>query len=75
VLAAVAAAGATLGTHGYMNSDPDVNAILVAWGAGIRPGSHTGSMPNIEVAATTAHLLCVDLPESQGRPLWDLLER
>ena len=68
-------AGATPGTHGYLNSDPDMNAILVAWGAGIRPGSHTGVVPNIDVAATIAHLLHVDLPESQGRPLQDLLEK
>jgi len=68
-------AGARRGNHGYLNSDPDMNEILVAWGAGIRPGSHTGLVPNIDVAATIAHLLHVDWPESQGRPLQDLLEK
>ncbi|MGO9257097.1 MAG: alkaline phosphatase family protein [Bryobacteraceae bacterium] len=68
-------AGATLGNHGYLNSDPDMNEILVAWGAGIRPGSHTGLVPNIDVAPTIADLLHVDLPASQGRPLQDLLEK
>jgi predicted AlkP superfamily pyrophosphatase or phosphodiesterase len=68
-------AGATPGSHGYLNSDPDMNEILVAWGAGIRPGSHTGLVLNIDVAATIAHLLHVDLPASQGHPLRDLLEK
>ena len=68
------AAGSTPGNHGYLNSDPDMNEILVAWGAGIRPGSHTGLVPNIDVASTIAHLLHVDLPDSQGHPLLDLLQ-
>lgn len=68
-------AGATRGNHGYLNSDPDMNEILVAWGAGIRPGSHTGLVPNIDVASTIAYLLHVDLPTSQGHVLRDLLEK
>jgi predicted AlkP superfamily pyrophosphatase or phosphodiesterase len=68
-------AGSTPGNHGYLNSDPDMQEILVAWGAGIRPGSRTGLVPNIDVAATIARLLHVDLPESQGRPVQDLLEK
>jgi len=68
-------AGISPGDHGYLNTDPDMNAILVAWGAGIRPGSHTGLVPNIDVAATIAHLLQVDLPGSQGRLLQDLLDK
>jgi hypothetical protein len=68
-------AGATPGNHGYLNSDPDMNEILVAWGAGIRPGSHTGVVPNVDVAATIAHLLHVDLLGAQGHPLVDLLAK
>ncbi len=68
-------AGSTPGNHGYVNSDPDMNEILVAWGAGIRPGSHTGLVPNIDVASTIGHLLGVNLPTSQGHSLQDLLEK
>ena len=31
-------AGASPGSHGYLNSDPDMRAIFIAWGAGIEPG-------------------------------------
>ena len=44
------------GAHGYLNTDPDMNAILVAWGAGIRH-VQTGPKPNVDVAPTIARLL------------------
>ena len=59
------------GTHGYLNTDPDMDAILVAWGAGIRPGSHVDVVPNVNVAATIARLL--NLAFTSGTPLFDLL--
>jgi predicted AlkP superfamily pyrophosphatase or phosphodiesterase len=68
-------AGMTPGTHGYVNSDPDMTAILVAWGAGIQAGSHTGVAPNVDVAATVARLLGVTLPGMQGKALTDLLKK
>jgi hypothetical protein len=52
------------GTHGYLNTDPDMNAILVAWGAGIRPGSHAGIVPNVKLAGTIAALLKIDFAPS-----------
>jgi predicted AlkP superfamily pyrophosphatase or phosphodiesterase len=61
------------GTHGYLNSDPDMDAILVAWGAGIRRGSHTGTVPNVDVAATIAYLL--KLKFDRAIPVFDLLSR
>jgi hypothetical protein len=64
----------TPGTHGYVNSDPDMRAILVAWGAGIPAGSHTAVVPNVDVAATVARLLGVALPGMEGKPITDLLK-
>ncbi|HYW43236.1 MAG TPA: ectonucleotide pyrophosphatase/phosphodiesterase [Bryobacteraceae bacterium] len=67
-------AGASLGTHGYLASDPDMTAILVAWGAGIRPGSHAGVVPNLSIAPTIARLLGVPLPGTPAPPLGELLQ-
>ena len=68
------AAGASPGAHGYLNTDPDLNAILVAWGAGIRRGVRTPVKPNVDVAATIALLLKVDFSGIQGRPLTEFLQ-
>jgi predicted AlkP superfamily pyrophosphatase or phosphodiesterase len=65
-------AGANLGNHGYLNSDPDMTAILVVWGAGIQPGSHTGVVPNVDLAPTIARLLKLPFP---GAPVLDLLRK
>jgi predicted AlkP superfamily pyrophosphatase or phosphodiesterase len=51
------------GAHGYLNSDADMNAILVAWGAGIRH-VQTGSKPNVDVAPTIARLLGIEFPKA-----------
>jgi predicted AlkP superfamily pyrophosphatase or phosphodiesterase len=59
------------GAHGYLNTDPDMNAILVAWGAGIRQG-RTGPKPNVDVAPTIAKLLGVDF--SKAAVLSDFLK-
>lgn len=58
--------GATPGTHGYLNSDPDMHAIFVAWGAGIRPGVHLGQVRTVDIAPTIAYLLNVNFPKGQG---------
>ncbi len=67
-------AGASPGNHGYLNTDPDMNAILVAWGAGIKPNVKTGPKPNVDVAATIAKILDVNLTGIQGKPLTEFLK-
>lgn len=57
------------GTHGYLNSDPDMQAILVAWGAHIRRGVNLGTISNLQVAPTIARLLGVSLPAATDAPL------
>ncbi|MBS1858767.1 MAG: alkaline phosphatase family protein [Acidobacteria bacterium] len=66
-------AGATPGAHGYLNSDPDMQEILVAWGAGIRPGSKLGLVPNVDVAPTIARLLGLPWPAGRGTALTQIL--
>jgi predicted AlkP superfamily pyrophosphatase or phosphodiesterase len=57
------------GSHGYLNTDPRMQAVLVAWGAGIRRGARIGSVSNLDVAPTVAKLLHIRLPQADGRPM------
>ncbi len=63
----------TLGQHGYPNSNPEMNALFVASGSSIRPGSHLGTFPNLQVAPTIARILKLSLPEAQAQPLSQIL--
>jgi predicted AlkP superfamily pyrophosphatase or phosphodiesterase len=65
--------GTLRGAHGYLNSDKDMNAILIAAGAGIRRGARLGVVPNVNVAPTIAELLGLRLPGIQGMPLREML--
>ena len=61
------------GQHGYINSDPDMDAIFIAWGRGIKAGARTERISNLDVAPTIAALLGVDLPGADGHALTDFL--
>jgi predicted AlkP superfamily pyrophosphatase or phosphodiesterase len=62
------------GTHGFLNSDPAMQAVFLAWGAGIRKGSRIGPIDNIDVAPTIAKLLGLQMKTAQGRVLQEILE-
>jgi predicted AlkP superfamily pyrophosphatase or phosphodiesterase len=62
------------GAHGYLNSDPEMNAILVAWGAGIKRGAKSAAKPNVDVAATIAKLLGVEVKGMEGKVLTEFLK-
>jgi predicted AlkP superfamily pyrophosphatase or phosphodiesterase len=57
------------GSHGYLASDPDMDAIFIASGYGVRPGAQLDRVANIDVASTIAKLLGVALPGAKGRPI------
>jgi predicted AlkP superfamily pyrophosphatase or phosphodiesterase len=57
------------GTHGYLNSDSEMQAIFLAWGDGIRPGVRLDRISNLDVAPTIATLLGVELKSVTGHPL------
>jgi predicted AlkP superfamily pyrophosphatase or phosphodiesterase len=61
------------GTHGYLNSDPQMQAIFMAWGSGIKPGVRLGTISNLDVAPTIAALLGIKLTNATGRPLTTIL--
>ena len=72
-----AAAGPSVdynGTHGYPNTDPEIDGIFIAYGAGIRPGIKLERMANLDVAPTIAKLLGLKLPRTDGRVLDEILQ-
>jgi len=63
-----------VGAHGYPNSDPLMQAIFIAAGAGIKPKGEIPAFANLDVAPTIARLLQVSLPNVQGKPLTQILK-
>jgi hypothetical protein len=57
------------GSHGYLASDPDMDALFIASGYGVRAGALSGRISNLDVAPTIAKLLGVPLPSAKGKPL------
>lgn len=62
-----------LGTHGYPNSDPELDGIFIAWGYGIKPGQTLKRISNLDLAPTMAKLLNVKLSDTDGRALDEIL--
>lgn len=61
------------GSHGYDSHLPDLHAVFIAWGAGIKPGTKLGEIDNTSVAPTIAKLLGIEIPNAEGKPLDDAL--
>jgi predicted AlkP superfamily pyrophosphatase or phosphodiesterase len=66
--------GITVGHHGYLTSDPDMNAIFIAWGRGIRRGGRVETLRNVDVAPTVAALLGLRMDGADGSPAAALLD-
>ncbi len=66
--------GANPGNHGYLRSMPDMQAIFVAWGAGIRSGAKLKQVRNIDIAPTVARLLGLEMKNVDGRVLTEILK-
>ncbi|WP_437226684.1 alkaline phosphatase family protein [Planctomicrobium sp. SH661] len=64
---------ATLGTHGFLSTNPRMKATFVAEGAGIKPGVKLGVFENTRVAPTIARLLGVELKSATAEPLNEIL--
>ncbi|MGC1548694.1 MAG: alkaline phosphatase family protein [Rhodanobacter sp.] len=62
------------GAHGYLNTDPNMEALFIASGAHIRKGVDLGHITNLRVAPTIAKILDVSLPEAKQAPLTDALQ-
>lgn len=64
-----AAVPQTGGSHGYLASDPDMNAIFIASGYRVTARGKRGEIPNLDIASTIAQLLGVKLPSAKGKPI------
>jgi predicted AlkP superfamily pyrophosphatase or phosphodiesterase len=63
------------GTHGYQSSDPELDGIFIANGAGIKKGVKLERVRNLDIAPTIAKLLDVALPTADGKAMTDVLAR
>jgi hypothetical protein len=61
------------GSHGHDSNFPDLRAVFIACGAGIKPGVQLGDIDNKSVAPTVARLLGLEIPNAEGKPLADAL--
>jgi len=57
------------GSHGYLASDPEMDAIFIASGYGVRAGARLEKIQTIDVAPTIAALLGVALPTAKGKSI------
>jgi hypothetical protein len=65
---------ATTGSHGYLSTEPQMNAVFVASGAGIRAGTKLDAIENTAVAPTVARLLGIPPDRAAGRVLAEILD-
>ena len=61
------------GSHGYLATDPEMDAIFIASGNGIRKGVSLERIRNIDVAPTIAELLGLTLGGIEGRALLEII--
>ena len=63
-----------IGNHGYLNDDPQLEGIFIAYGYGIKPGVPLDHISNQSVAPTIAKLLGIQLPSAEGKVLGEILK-
>jgi predicted AlkP superfamily pyrophosphatase or phosphodiesterase len=61
------------GTHGYINTDPKMQAIFIAWGAGIPQGVRISTISNLDVAPTIAALLGLEIKQAKGHAIREIV--
>jgi predicted AlkP superfamily pyrophosphatase or phosphodiesterase len=63
----------SLGAHGYVSTDPDLQALFIISGRGIKASIRIDSVDAVDVAPTAAQLLGVELKSIDGKALKDVL--
>jgi len=63
----------SIGTHGYLASDPQLDGIFIAHGVGIKKGVVLPRVVNLDVAPTIAELLHLTIPNAEGRAMDGIL--
>ncbi len=62
------------GTHGFVHTNPKMDAAFVASGAGIKRGVKLERMRNVDVAPTAARLLGLTMRDVDGKVLEEILD-
>jgi predicted AlkP superfamily pyrophosphatase or phosphodiesterase len=62
------------GTHGYLNTDMQMQAIFIATGADIPKGVRLGNISNLDVAPTVAALLGVEMKGAKGHAIEQIVK-
>lgn len=65
----------TPGTHGFLSTNPKMNATFIASGLGVRRGETIESVENIDLSPTIAHLLGIDFPHVDGKVVTQALQK
>ncbi len=63
------------GSHGYVATDPEMDAIFIASGRGIRKGAVLDRVPNLDIAPTVAGLLGLTWPDTPGKAISAILSQ
>jgi predicted AlkP superfamily pyrophosphatase or phosphodiesterase len=63
----------SLGAHGYVATDPELHALFIASGRGIRSGVTLDEVATVDLAPTMGRLLGIGLPDVDGRVLTEVL--
>jgi predicted AlkP superfamily pyrophosphatase or phosphodiesterase len=61
------------GYHGYLSTNPKMNALFVVVGNRIKPGTKLGIVNNIDLAPTAAHLLGHTLENVDGKVMTEII--
>lgn len=59
----------SLGSHGYLSTNPKMNGMCVLWGRGIQAGVELVDVDNTSIAPTIAKLLALESFPCDGKPL------
>ena len=65
----------SLGAHGYVADDPEIQSLFIASGRGVGRGIVLERMDAIDVAPTAARLLGIEMKGVEGRVLAEILAR
>lgn len=68
------AEGMNPGNHGYLSTDPEMDALFIAWGYGIQGGQRLGVVNNVDVAPTVAILLGLKMEGIAGKVMNPILK-
>jgi predicted AlkP superfamily pyrophosphatase or phosphodiesterase len=65
----------SLGSHGYLSTDPEMNGIFIARGRGIRQGVRLKLIRNVDIAPTIATLLGLEMKNTTGPPIFSIFSK